>query len=200
MQAVDGKIMSGVVVATTIRSTSAGAMPAAASACRAAASARSDVCSSSAAMCRARMPVRCDDPFVAGVDPPREIGVGDDVAPADSRRCRRCGYASAAPRFDRGGRWRDGLRRHRHRRHPLRDLVEHAVGALRRAPWCSADSNASASAEPWLLTTMPLSPSSLAPLWRRGSMRALECLQHRIRHQRRELGQRVARELALRKS
>jgi hypothetical protein len=58
MHAVDGKIMSGVVVATTIRSTSAGTMPAASSAAREAASARSDVISSSAAMWRARMPVR----------------------------------------------------------------------------------------------------------------------------------------------
>src|SRR4029078_5925148 len=58
MLAVDGKMMSGVVVATTIRSTSAGASVAAASALRAAASAKSDVCSPSAATWRLRMTVR----------------------------------------------------------------------------------------------------------------------------------------------
>ena len=58
MQAVDGNTMSGVVVATMMRSTSAGAMPRQASALRAACSARSDVVSAGAAMCRSRMPVR----------------------------------------------------------------------------------------------------------------------------------------------
>ena len=56
--AVDGKIMSGVVVATTIKSTSESAMPAVASAWREAASARSLVCSSGAAICREQIPVR----------------------------------------------------------------------------------------------------------------------------------------------
>ena len=58
MHAVDGKIMSGVAVATMMRSMSAGVMPAAAIAARDARSARSDVCSSGAAMWRWRMPVR----------------------------------------------------------------------------------------------------------------------------------------------
>ena len=50
--------MSGVVVATMMTSTSAGAMPAAASAARDACSARSDVVSCGAAMWRWRIPVR----------------------------------------------------------------------------------------------------------------------------------------------
>ena len=50
--------MSGVVVATMTRSTSAGAMPAMSRALRAACSARSDVVSAGAAMRRSRMPVR----------------------------------------------------------------------------------------------------------------------------------------------
>jgi hypothetical protein len=58
MLAVDGKIMSGVAVATMMRSTSPGVIPADAIASRAACVARSEVVSSSAAMCRWRMPVR----------------------------------------------------------------------------------------------------------------------------------------------
>jgi len=57
-QALDGKTMSGVEVASTMRSMSPGRSPAAASAWRQAASARSLVASPSAATCRSRMPVR----------------------------------------------------------------------------------------------------------------------------------------------
>ncbi len=58
MLAVDGKIMSGVDVATMIRSMSAAVRPAASSARRAAAVARSLAWTSSATKWRARMPVR----------------------------------------------------------------------------------------------------------------------------------------------
>ena len=58
MQAVLGKIMSGVVVATTIRSMSAAVSPAASSARRPALTARSLVSSLSAAMRRDWMPER----------------------------------------------------------------------------------------------------------------------------------------------
>src|SRR6266567_193853 len=57
MHALDGKIMSGVVVATTMRSSSDAEIPAAASACREAASARSLVSSPAAAIRRSQMPV-----------------------------------------------------------------------------------------------------------------------------------------------
>src|SRR5690606_10338642 len=59
LTAVAGKVLSGVEVATMMQSRSAGAMPASASAARAAASPREAVVSSSAAMKRWRMPVRC---------------------------------------------------------------------------------------------------------------------------------------------
>jgi len=59
MHAVDGKMTSGVVVATTMRSTSAAGIPAAASAARAALSR--------------------PDPRVARVDALLEIAVGDDL-------------------------------------------------------------------------------------------------------------------------
>jgi hypothetical protein len=55
---VDGICMSPVTVPTTTRPTSAGVMPASASARRAASTARSLVTWPSAAMCRWRMPVR----------------------------------------------------------------------------------------------------------------------------------------------
>ena len=58
MQAVDGKTMSGVDVATMIRSTSVALRPAASSAWRAACTARSLEVTSAAAKWRARMPVR----------------------------------------------------------------------------------------------------------------------------------------------
>ena len=58
--AVAGKVMSGVVVATTIRSTSAISMPAFSIALRPAAAARSEVFSPSAAMSRpSRREIRC---------------------------------------------------------------------------------------------------------------------------------------------
>ena len=50
--------MSGVAVATTMRSTSSGSTPACSSACRAAGSARSLAAWSGSAMCRSRIPVR----------------------------------------------------------------------------------------------------------------------------------------------
>jgi len=58
MAAVAGKVWSGVVVATMIRSTSAAVLPASARARSAALSARSLVGSSSRALWRWRMPVR----------------------------------------------------------------------------------------------------------------------------------------------
>jgi hypothetical protein len=58
MQAVLGKIWSGVVVARTMRSISPGSTPAAAIAAWAAATARSEQLSPSVTMCRWRMPVR----------------------------------------------------------------------------------------------------------------------------------------------
>jgi hypothetical protein len=54
-----GKVLSGVEVASTIRSIDCASTPAAVSASRAAAIARSDVFSPSAAMWRSRIPVRC---------------------------------------------------------------------------------------------------------------------------------------------
>ena len=126
MHAVDGKIMSGVVVATTMRSTSAGAMPARSSALRDAASARSDVCSSSAAMWRCADAGARADPLVAGVDALRELVVGQHLRGQIAARCRRCGYAWDARRIGGlrcGCDGRDGG----HRRDPLRDAVEHAV-------------------------------------------------------------------------
>ena len=57
-QAVDGKMMSGVVVPSTIRSSSDALTPAASSALCAAVTARSPVVSPSAAIWRSRMPVR----------------------------------------------------------------------------------------------------------------------------------------------
>jgi hypothetical protein len=56
--AVAGNVRSGVAVAQTIRSTSTGSTPARTRAWRAAAMPRSEVFSSSAAMCRCSMPVR----------------------------------------------------------------------------------------------------------------------------------------------
>ena len=58
MQAVLGNTLSGVVVASTIRSTSPAAKPARSSAARAAATLMSEVVSPSAAMRRRLMPVR----------------------------------------------------------------------------------------------------------------------------------------------
>ncbi len=58
MHAADGKIMSGVEVATMIRSIVAGSQSVAASACRAAFAAKSLQAMSASAKCRARMPVR----------------------------------------------------------------------------------------------------------------------------------------------
>jgi len=57
-QAVDGKTISGVIVATTISSMSFGSSPAAAIALRAAAAPREAVVSPGPAMRRSRMPVR----------------------------------------------------------------------------------------------------------------------------------------------
>jgi hypothetical protein len=57
--AVAGKVLSGVEVASTIKSIDCASTPAAASAARAAASAMSEVVSPFAAMCRSRIPVRC---------------------------------------------------------------------------------------------------------------------------------------------
>jgi hypothetical protein len=57
--AVAGKVLSGVEVASTIKSIDWASTPAAASAARAAASAMSEVVSPFAAMRRSRMPVRC---------------------------------------------------------------------------------------------------------------------------------------------
>jgi hypothetical protein len=57
--AVAGNVLLGVDVASTIRSMSAGVSPAFSSAARAAASPSEAVVSSSDAMCRWRMPVRC---------------------------------------------------------------------------------------------------------------------------------------------
>ena len=67
-----------------------------------------------------------------------------------------------------GGRGRDsrsrGRRvRDRHRGHPLGDLVEHAVRRL-GVRLVQRVLNASASAPPWLLTTTPFRPTSVAPL------------------------------------
>jgi hypothetical protein len=56
--AVAGKVLSGVAVASTMRSSSAPVIPALASACSAALSARSEVSSPGAATWRWRMPVR----------------------------------------------------------------------------------------------------------------------------------------------
>ena len=54
-----GKIVSGVVVPTTMKPMSAGVMPACAIAPSAASLAMSDVAIPSLTMCRSRMPVRC---------------------------------------------------------------------------------------------------------------------------------------------
>ena len=59
LTAVDGKVSSGVAVASTIRSRSLPLMPARSRARRAAWNARSDVSSPSAAMRRSPIPVRC---------------------------------------------------------------------------------------------------------------------------------------------
>ena len=75
--AVAGKVLSGVEVATMMRSMSPASSPASSSAARAAGCARSEVVSPSAAMWRSRMPVRCDDPLVGGVDHLGEFGVGE---------------------------------------------------------------------------------------------------------------------------
>ena len=58
IEAVEGKVLSGVVVARTMRSMSSAVILAVASAARAAASARSAVVSPSAAIWRCLMPVR----------------------------------------------------------------------------------------------------------------------------------------------
>jgi len=55
----EGKIMSGVVVPTAMKSMSSGTRLARSSACWAAFTARSEVASLSSAMRRSRMPVRC---------------------------------------------------------------------------------------------------------------------------------------------
>ena len=57
--AVLGNIMSGVVVPTTMKSMSAGVMPAWAIACSAASFARSEVATPGSTMWRSRIPVRC---------------------------------------------------------------------------------------------------------------------------------------------
>src|SRR5437868_5152260 len=59
MQAVLGKIVSGVVVPTTMNPTWAGVMRASFNADSTACTARSDVATPGSAMCRSRMPVRC---------------------------------------------------------------------------------------------------------------------------------------------
>ena len=78
--AVAGKVLSGVEVASTIRSIACASMPACASAARAA----------WIAMCEVNSPARGDvalvdagalhDPFVGGVDLARQFGVGQDLA------------------------------------------------------------------------------------------------------------------------
>jgi hypothetical protein len=59
LHAVLGKIVSGVVVPTTMKPMSRGVRPASAMASRAAGSAMSDVPTPGSTMCRSRMPVRC---------------------------------------------------------------------------------------------------------------------------------------------
>ena len=78
MVAAAGKVRSGVVVATMIRSTSAGVRPAAASARRAASTARSDVASPSRASMALADAGALDDPRVAGVDDLGQVVVGHD--------------------------------------------------------------------------------------------------------------------------
>ena len=78
--AVAGKVLSGVDVASTMRSMLVGSMSPEASAARAAATARSEV-----SLARRGDPALADagalgDPVIGGVDLPGEIGVGEDVA------------------------------------------------------------------------------------------------------------------------
>ena len=77
--AVAGKVLSGVEVASTIRSIVGASTCASASAARAAAIARSEVSSPSAAMWRSRMPVRCTIHSSEVSTDLRQIVVGQDA-------------------------------------------------------------------------------------------------------------------------
>ncbi len=76
--AVAGKVLSGVEVASTIRSIDCASTPALASAARAALIARCEVNSPSAAMWRSLDAGALDDPLVGGVDLGRQFGIGQD--------------------------------------------------------------------------------------------------------------------------
>ena len=129
MQAVDGNTQSGVVVATTMRSTSAGAMPAAASA--RARRVQREIARLLGGRGDAALadPGARANPLVARVDALREIRVGEDVrrqvaaGPDDAamHRARRRRLPRPAPA------WPPRSVAHGHRRHSLRDPVEHAV-------------------------------------------------------------------------
>ena len=149
-----GNTMSGVVVATMMRSIR-GAMPAAASALCAACERRDrSSCALRRDVALADAGAR-DDPLVGGVDGLGKVVVGQDLRRADSCRCRRCGVASSRPLLAGCARPIAGIRSVMRWSTPLR-ASSHAR--------LMATSNAKLSAEPWLLTTMPRRPSRLAPL------------------------------------
>ena len=85
MLAVDGNTMSGVDVATMIRSMSAAVQPAASSARLAAVVARSLACTSSATKWRARMPVRSTI-HSSEVSTPRLASICDQVVVGQAQR------------------------------------------------------------------------------------------------------------------
>src|ERR1700712_106449 len=76
--AVAGNVLSGVEVASTIRSIDCASTPASARAASAALIAKCEVNSPSAAMCRCRMPGAFADPLVRGIDLGGQFGIGQD--------------------------------------------------------------------------------------------------------------------------
>ena len=88
MQAVLGKIVSGVVVPTTMKPISSGVMPASRIAPSAAIFARSEVATPGPTMCRSRMPVRCRIHSSVVFDELLEVRVGQHAGGHVGREAR----------------------------------------------------------------------------------------------------------------
>ncbi len=158
--AVAGKVSSGVAVARTIRSSASASMPAAASARRAAAQARSrghlalggDVALADAGA--------LDDPLVRRVDHAGQVVVGQDA------------FGEIGPASDDGGPehhqdaarlcWTGSLSAPNTSSSLVITPLKPFTAMSTATPMALA--KPIVSVPPWLLTTMPLSPTSMAPL------------------------------------
>jgi hypothetical protein len=99
MQAVLGKTRSGVVVATSSRSRSLGCRPAASSAARAAAVARSLVSFTLCGDMALADAGALYDPLVIGIDQFLEVRIGQDVCGKITARAENSGIVQAATRW-----------------------------------------------------------------------------------------------------